>query len=182
MQEATTLVRRHPILLIAAAAMLAAVMGWVFGFNEPLPVLRLSDGSLIRIERPVWDGQPFRLEPTLWTAVKTRLPKSLQRWTGAPRPAFQPSYRSGLTLAVTVLAAGPGASPIRITGTLSHRGPQGAEVGGISLGWREPPFRRFLHFYPVSWRDELLQFRLRDGTNWLDFSLPNPRRGEQLPE
>ena len=37
-------------------------------------------------------------------------------------------------------------------------------------------------FSQICWRDERLRFRLRDGTNDLWFSLPNPRRGEVFPQ
>lgn len=179
--------RRFPLCtaLFGAALFLITLGGWLFRHRpEPLPVLRLADGSVLRVEGLAWSGRPLvQLEPGWMTSAKLALPAGWPPLFGMPVGHFMHVGRDGLTLALSWYQP-PSNSYLRsVTPDVTHVGSNGANhpaAGSWNTSWGRVTSVMF--FPQISWRDERLRFRVRDGTNELEFSLPNPRRGEVFPQ
>jgi hypothetical protein len=175
--------RRFPIYTAILCAALFAITlgGWLYRHRpEPLPVLRLADGSEMRLRGMGWRGKPTAYsEPPLWSSFKSVMPTRFRAVFGEPVGMLWHPDNDGVSLGFRWIRPASNAS-IRLQ--VWHLGGDGTETpvstANLSAGAQVIVAYRFSK---ISWRDERLRFRLRDGTNDLDFSLPNPRRGEVFP-
>jgi hypothetical protein len=179
--------RRFPLYtaILCAALFVITLGGWLYRHRpEPLPVLHLADGSVLRVEGLAWRGRPIvRLEPAWLTAAKFALPAAWRPPFAKPAGTFTHHGDEGLTLAFSWFQPASNAFLRFQAPPITHLGTDGTELPANGSGSATAGrLTAELYFHEVDWRDERLRFRLRDGTNDLDFSLPNPRRGEVFPQ
>ena len=179
--------RRFPLYttILCAGLFVMTLGGWLYRHRpERLPVLRLADGSVLRVEGLAWSGLPLvQVEPGWMFAAKRALPESWPPLFGIPAGLFMHHGKEGVTLALSWYQPTIRSYLRSVSPDVTHVGSNGANhpaAGSWNTSWGRVTSVMF--FPQISWRDERLRFRLRDGTNNLDFSLPNPRRGEVFPQ
>lgn len=168
--------------ILCAGLFVIALGGWLYRhLPEPLPVVRLGDGSELRLRDVGWKGKPaIAFEPLLWSAFKRVVPTRWRAVIGEPIGMLWHPEEHGMTLGFTWVRT---TSKSGMRCLLWNLGGDGTEtpVSSASLSGGDQVIVAY-QFSQISWRDERLRFRLRDGTNNLEFSLPNPRRGEVFPQ
>lgn len=175
--------RRLPVPLLAGVVLLilGGLAWWVTLSAELLLVFQLSDGSVIRVEGMAWDGHPLRREPESWSRLKRALPPSLRHWVGAPRDPIREDY-GGLTWLCTQIAPPTNGAASSGRPRVEHLNAAGQSLMAAErFRFGGGPGEHLWHFPSAWWREDRLRFRLLDGAQGHEFSVPNPRRGEEIP-